>query len=61
MIASGWGVVWEIAGRRHGTKIGEGHLTEHAHEVLQAFVMAEAQEAMQNAMGGVIIIHHSGT
>lgn len=49
-----WGTVWDIAGRRHCTNQGEGHLSEHAHEVLQAFVMQETQEAISAAMGNLI-------
>lgn len=48
-----WSTVWDIAGRRHGTRQGEGHLSEHAHEILQGFVMREAQEAIAQAMGNV--------
>lgn len=55
-MSSGWSTVWEIAGKRHETKQGEDHLTDHAHTVLQAFVMAEAQENMRAAMGGLVVI-----
>lgn len=48
-----WATVWDIAGKRHMTKLGEDHLTEHAHEVLQGFVISEAQDAMTNALGGI--------
>lgn len=47
-----WQTVWEIAGKRHMTKMGENHLSEHAHEVLQQFVVNEAQEVMMKALGG---------
>lgn len=52
MSAGPWMTVWAIAGKRHMTKAGEDHLTEHAHEVLQGFVMTEAQDAMTSALGG---------
>lgn len=47
-----WATVWSIAARRDATKQGTNHLTGHAHEVLQAFVVTEAQDAMANALGG---------
>lgn len=47
-----WSTVWDIAGKRHNTKAGEGHLSEHAHEILQGFMIAEAQDAMATALGG---------
>ena len=47
-----WSTVWDIAGKRHNTKSGECHLSEHAHEVLQFFMVAEAQDAMASALGG---------
>lgn len=48
-----WMTVWEIAGKRHGTKMGEGHLSERAHSVLEDFVMLEAQQTMSQALGGL--------
>lgn len=47
-----WATVWDIAGKRHMTKAGEGHLSEHAHAILQGFMIAEAQDAMATALGG---------
>lgn len=47
-----WSTVWDIAGKRHSTNMGEDHLSEHAHEVLQGFVISEAQDAMASALGG---------
>lgn len=47
-----WSTVWDIAGKRHNTKMGEDHMSSHAHEVLQGFMIAEAQDAMTNALGG---------
>lgn len=49
-----WGTVWDIAGKRHSTFQGEDHLSEHAHEVLQGFVVREGQEAIAQAMGNVV-------
>lgn len=53
MSGGAWGTVYAIAARRNETKQGEDHLTEHALETLQAFVMKEAQDAMQAALGGM--------
>lgn len=51
MTMAGWNTVWAIAASRDQTKQGSGHLSEHAHEVLQAFVVNEAHDAMRSAMG----------
>lgn len=48
-----WHTVWVLAAKRHGTKRGEGHLSNHGFTVLQSFVQEEAKEAMSDAMGKV--------
>lgn len=52
----GWQTVWQIAAQRNETKLGQGHLSPHAFEVLQSFVHEEAREAMANTIGTTTII-----
>ncbi len=53
MSGGGWGTVYAIAARRNETRQGEDHLSAHALTTLQGFVMKEAQDAMQAALGGM--------
>jgi hypothetical protein len=52
-VNTSWGTVWEIAGKRYQTNLGEKTLTDHGFEVLQAFVAAEQRSAMKEALGGM--------
>lgn len=45
-----WQMVYDIAARRHETKMGEGHMTPHGLTVLQIFYLLEAQSAMVAAL-----------
>jgi hypothetical protein len=49
---NGWATVFDISARRHNTKQGMNHLTDHAAEVLQAFAQNEAANAMRDAIMG---------
>lgn len=51
MSAGTWTTIYNIAGRRHETKQGCDHMSDHGHEVLQAMCMAEAAEAVAMATG----------
>lgn len=50
-MGTSWTAVWHIAAKRHNTKQGENHLTDHAHEVLEKLAMQEAAEAIAAAHG----------
>lgn len=54
-MTGGWLTVWEIASRRHGTKMGADTLTPHGYAVLEAFALREQQEAMSQALGNMVL------
>ena len=49
-----WQTVWQLAGMRNNTKQGKDHLTQHAFDVLQAFVQNEAREAMAKSVSATV-------
>lgn len=51
MESVGWSTVYKIASMRHDTKQGKNPLTKHAHEILEAFCQAEAQDFILRTMG----------
>ncbi len=51
-----WQTVWQISARRHETQCGDNHLTAHGLNVLQAFVSAEQDAAMEAVMGHVHMV-----
>jgi hypothetical protein len=54
-----WTAVWQIAARRHDTKQGRDHMTDHGHEVLEKLAMREAAEAMSSAHGRLSFFYFS--
>ena len=46
-------MVYQIAARRHETKQGFDHMSDHAHEVLQQRTVEEAAQAVSLAMGSI--------
>lgn len=44
-----WMTTYEIASKRHHTKLGENHLTDNGLCILQGFVQMERQDAMDAA------------
>lgn len=50
-----WMTMYEIASKRHHTKLGENHLSENGLCILQGFVYAEKQMAMEAAVGEIVL------
>lgn len=50
-MSTSWTAVWKIAAKRHSTKQGYDHMSDHGHAVLEKLAMKEAAEAMAQAHG----------
>lgn len=49
----GWLTVYQIAGQRHGTRMGFGHLSEHGMHILQMLAVEEHERMKQEALGEI--------